>query len=632
MTEEYPYRQDGSRAIRLGERTKTELIEELLLLRKKLAQSNSFGLSFERQPEDAILNRRNKIPILIEDKDKYIENGGETNLLLVGDNFDSLTNLLQTHKKQIGVIYIDPPYNTGNEDFIYNDNYVNEQDSWRHSKWLSFMERRLILAKELLTEDGVIFISIDDTEQASLKLLMDSIFKEENFLGNIIWNKGNNQNDADALQRNHEYILLYAKNKTQYRNVNTIFREKTITSDGENWYELGAITNGSSADLKSRPNLGYTFYYNPATGDLIPKKDYDEKKALHSNNIDEVYQNDEELISKGYVTIRPPKKGRLLGRWTWSLQKAIEERDLLVVIETKNGFSIRKKNIIETELPVIEKGKKASISYPVVMAPKSIMNNVSSEGSRTLNNIFGEKVFDYSKPVSLIEELLSYSTKKDTIVLDFFAGSGTTGQAVLELNKKDGGNRRFILCTNDEAGIGESVTYERIRRVITGNSWADDVERDTYQGTLRYFKVDFVGRDNLSLDSSNNFNELIKIAENCFMETQNTDLITIWEDYSQNKVVSYLRDSWAVQELIEFLSTKTPSYLVVYINDNGADYSSEFNYLSENGWDIKYVSLNDFIFEIISFVDEKNQIIKNEKKIAIDLATEQKQLKEDKDK
>lgn len=236
------------------------------------------------------------------------------NLLIKGNNLLALHSLKKLYANKVKLIYIDPPYNTGNDSFNYNDKF-------NHSSWLCFMKNRLEVAKEFLRDDGVIFVQCDDNEQAYLKVLMDEIFGRDNFVGCMVWLKGNAQNDADTMQRNQEYILCYAKkieSKPLYKikqkvNVKAFKDEKT----GRFYYEgAGLTTGGAGGTLNARPNLGFSIYYNPQTKDFFAKDDYDRELAKISNDENEVYTSDSTFLEGGYEIIRPPKKGVGLGCWT----------------------------------------------------------------------------------------------------------------------------------------------------------------------------------------------------------------------------------------------------------------------------------------------------------------------------
>ena len=437
-----------------------------------ITQRVKTGFVFDEAPEV----NHNAVALIKENEELGINVGLLNKLehkLIIGENYDALKNICATYidkngKGLIDVIYIDPPYNTeatksdGNDykeeveasKFVYRDKFTRDG-------WLNMMNERLKLAKRLLSDTGVIFISIDDSEQAYLKVLCDEIFGEDNFIGNIIWLKGNAQNDADNIQKNNEYILVLAKkNQKNLISIETEREIKVIQENGRFFYEgAGLTTGGAGGTLNQRPNLGYTIYYNPKTKDKIAVADYDIEKAKTSNIETEVYYDDIELLNKGYIKIRPPKKGNKLGRWTWRIDKFNEEKEGIYIKETSSGYSVVKKELVN------EKQTKIITNGPL----KSFVNVSSGSGTKELAQIFNEKVFDNPKPVELISYLIkSIYNNKNAIVLDFFAGSGTTGQAVMELNEKDCGQRKFILVTNNENGIGENITRERLYRVING--------------------------------------------------------------------------------------------------------------------------------------------------------------------
>ena len=279
---------------------------------EKDVNGKKYGLIFEEHREeiDEVLDTHT--PVLTEDKDLFIDNGGQMNFLIEGDNLASLKLLEKTHKGKIDLIYIDLPYNTGNKDFIYDDIFVDSEDSFKHSKWVSFMSERLTIAKKLLSNEGAIFIQIDDNEQAPLKLLCDAVFSADNFMGIIIQNKMNAKNDTVNIQKNHEYILAYRK-KTLYINGSRVKptllqikqKYRPAVKEGNRYYYVGdaITTRGEGGTLNARPNLGYTIYYNPNTDDKIAIADYDVELARTSNSIEEIYSHDESLIEKGYIPI-----------------------------------------------------------------------------------------------------------------------------------------------------------------------------------------------------------------------------------------------------------------------------------------------------------------------------------------
>lgn len=459
---------------------------------EKDVNGKKYGLVFEEHREeiDEVLDTH--IPVLTEEKDLFIDKGGQMNFLIEGDNLASLELLKKTHKGKIDLIYIDPPYNTGNKDFIYDDIFVDSEDSFKHSKWVSFMSERLTIAKKLLSNEGAIFIQIDDNEQAPLKLLCDDVFSADNFMGIIIQNKMNAKNDTVNIQKNHEYILAYRK-KTLYINGSRVkptllqIKEKyrPAVKEGDRYYYVGdaITTRGEGGTLNARPNLGYTIYYNPNTDDKIAIADYDVELARTSNSIEEIYSHDESLIEKGYIPILPPKVRGKLGCWTWALEKFNSETDNIIITGKRSNLSVKKRTFVPAESIIEQNGQLFYISIEQSNS-RSIVDYSTNDGTNVLTDVMGVRAtFSNPKNLDLIEYLVSLKQGKNNIILDFFAGSGTTGHAVMKLNAEDGGNRKFILCTNNENNICRDVTYERIKRVI---------DKEGYAASLKYYKVDYV--------------------------------------------------------------------------------------------------------------------------------------------
>lgn len=556
-------KQDGSRAVKLEELSQEELIAKVNQLSEQLKKKNAFGLVFERQSEDAILNRKTTVPVLVEDKSKFIDNSGQDNMLLIGDNFDSLTNLLQTHRGKIDVIYIDPPYNTGNEDFIYNDNYVSPEDSFRHSKWLSFMENRLLLAKELLSENGVVFVSIDDNEQATLRLLLGLTFGEGN-VEQMVWHKVGDDSGrmkvTKRFRREHEYILVC------YKNISNIEFSK---------YE-------AERNYKNE-------YTNP---DQDPRGAYKQGIISHT-------ENKSKVNGKNYFEVITPS-GRIVKR-QWRVTQ--EEFNKLVednrIYFGKSGDSIPSLKVFIAEMKM--------------ETPMSIISELGTAKSAgiKLREILGEGTFNYPKPVELIKRLIHISTanRKDAVMLDFFAGSGTTGHAVLELNQEDGGNRQFILCTNDEAGIGETVTYERIKRVITGKDWSDGKEHEPHEASLRYYKVEHIKRDDeLTLNLLNALEGVVQIREESHISFHEANGFKVFTNKLENKYVAILNNRRKLEELITHLEELNPSTLTIY--NNGSNYMDEdcIIDLVNKGWTVSFVKYPDELMNDYKFVDDKFSI------------------------
>lgn len=517
-----------NKILQLDGLTNEEKSELLGLLRKQ----KKYGLVWEDKPEDVEERLREELPVLVEDTTKAIiceEADASNHILIEGDNLEALTALAYTHEGKIDVIYIDPPYNTGKNDFVYNDSFIDSEDTFRHSKWLSFMSKRLRIAKRLLSEDGVIFIQVDDNEYANLKLLCDEIWGEKNALGPIIQNKLNAKNDTLNIQKNHEYILCYRNRiKTDKKTLkeipilqNVSYIKKEAYKEQDKYYYLNdtITTRGEGGTLRKRTNLGYSFYVNPDTLDFKAVRDYDPTNIPSFNDESKVYQDNQEIIAEGYsVIIRPPRVRNELGVWTWDIKKVNAEKENLVVINNRNGYIIKKRTFVAKNDIVLRNSKywyeKTSIGNS-----RSILEYSTNDGSNTFNNVFNHTVkFNNPKNLDLIVYLIKLFYRRNITILDFFAGSGTTLHATMQLNAEDDGHRKCILVTNNENNICEEVTYERIKRVINGYTTPKGEEVPGLKGnTLRYYRTSFVGRSR----SMKNMRQLMNLS---------TDMLCIKED------------------------------------------------------------------------------------------------------
>jgi len=438
----------------------------------------SYGLVWEDRPEEVEEHLREAMPVLIEDKGKALTDGGPdapNHVLIEGDNLEALTTLAYTHAGKIDVIYIDPPYNTGNKDFIYNDSFVDSEDSYRHSKWLSFMSKRLRIAKKLLSDHGVIFISIDDNEIAQLKLLCSDVFGYRSFLQQIIIESNPRGSQSSKYFANtHEYLLVFSK----YPQPDITFGLSKDDDDlSEYKYEdakgkyrlLGLRQRGGAWRKEDRPLLHYPIYINPRTR--------------------RVSLTESEEFS---IKVIPQRPSGELGRWTWSTQKLNKQISEVVGIIVNEGtenekWDIARKNYLTTEDGEVKLSKVKSL-----WIEKEI--NYQNGGTE-LKEILGDGKFDYPKPLFLLLKIIACSTKRHSTILDFFAGSGTTLHAVMQLNAEDGGHRQCILVTNNENGICEDVTYERNKRVIEGYTKPKgDLVEGLHANNLRYYSTGFVPR------------------------------------------------------------------------------------------------------------------------------------------
>jgi adenine-specific DNA-methyltransferase len=393
----------------------------------------------------------------------------DDNLIIHGDNLEALKALLPRYTGKIKCIYIDPPYNTGNESWAYNDNLrapfikewlgktVGADDLERHDKWLCMMMPRLILLRELLAEDGVIFVSIDDNEQHRLRSLMDEVFSEENYLNTFCWvnNLKGRQIAGAGAAKTYEGVLVYAKN-TEEIGLFEVSVEKAKALMPSTYkgfdYEIETDDNGafvvknelyntnSAFNEETRPSLVFDIHYNFETGEV--------KFSETSKDVEFI----------GFTKISPKQNNDGVHRyhaWRWSKDKISKDIADLKFVKTETGAKVFTK--------VREHGTTSL---------KDLITDIStSKGSGELETIFKDKTFDYPKPLNLIKILIN-QFETDCIVLDSFAGSGTTAQAVLELNSEDGGNRKFILVEVED--YADKITAERVRRVIKGVPTATD--------------------------------------------------------------------------------------------------------------------------------------------------------------
>ena len=454
---------------------------------EKELTSKKYGLVWEEHEEEVDVKMQTHIPVFTEDESREIVENPDSkdyNFLLEGDNLHSLKLLEKTNKGAVDCIIIDPPYNTGNKDFIYDDSFVIKEDGYHHSKWLSFMKGRLEIAKKLLSENGVIFINIDDIEHAQLKLLCDEVFGETNFISSIPWhNRTSMQNDTD-ISINHEYILVYAKYK---RPDNRRLKD----SNKDKWAMLKGFTFMPKETDKSK-------FSNPDNDPRgLWKADPFDAPNIRPNL---TYPITNPNTGEQHL----PPRGR---HWRISPEKFASALADNRIIFGKNGKGRPQMKVFYSE-----------VSYKGAVPDSWFDSQVfgtSTQGKKELLNILSDstQIFSTPKPTNLYLELLKMSSFKNATILDFFAGSGTTGQAVMELNQQDGGNRRFILCTNNENGICENVTYQRLKTVITGKRADGSTYSEGISANLKYYKTDFVAKnsENLSEELLVHIREMIQL-------------------------------------------------------------------------------------------------------------------------
>jgi len=526
--------------------SKEELVREVEKLEKKLKKK--YGVVWEDKIEEVATLYKDKLPVLEEDNEKAINtnNVEPVNILIEGDNYHALSVLNYTHKGKIDVIYIDPPYNTGNKSWKYNNDYIEKEDVWRHSKWLSFMSKRLRLSKNLLKQNGVIIVTIDDYEIGPLRLLMDEIFGENNRLGLVtIMHNPRGRSDDKFFATSHEYALFYGKNskytKTGKLPLTDIQAEQFPYKDEISQYRLLPLKRtGSNSTPKERPNLYYPIYYKEDTNEISFVK------------------------KKGFIEILPLDSEGKKRVWRWG-QKSFLERFGSEIVIKKNGDG---KYTIFTK-DRIKEGRKPKTVW---VDPKY---DASSHGTILLQKILGKtRVFDYPKSLYALLDTLEITAKdkKDAIILDFFAGSGTTGHAVLEFNKRYGGNRKFILCTNNENNngkggkIAEDICYPRIKYVINALTKETKGKNNFSVGSLKYFKTSFVDAKSTDRNKKrlvDKSTEMLCLKEDCFGGVKKGKNFRIFKN-SQNKYLGIIYDDEGI-EVFKKEAKKMRKKFVVYV-------------------------------------------------------------------
>lgn len=508
--------------------SKEELVKEIIKIK-----STTYGLVWHRDlPEekiDILVNPDARtpsemfpnemagkpFPILKEVKKKAIESDKSklVNILIEGDNYHSLAVLNFTHQESIDLIYIDPPYNTGHNDFIYNDKFVDSEDPFRHSKWLSFMEKRLKLSRFLLKQDGVIFISIDDNELAPLKMLCDEVFGENNFISMLsVENNPKGRKNSDFISVSNDYCLIYAKDKNKSYFIENIPKQFSDLAIDEN----GVYVHNSGKRVLVGENK-----FNPIVDDFNSAKHYSIYYNKNVNKIEikiekNINEIDGKLLSEGYKRYYSYLNNKFVLN-TYTKSKIIElfENGAL---EFKNESIYEKNFSIKIRLKSLIINKKYEAIVNNEKKEYEIDVKTTSAGAE-LKEVFGTDKVPFSNPknTGLIKLLITLFESKSITVLDFFAGSGTTGHAVLKQNTEDGGNRRFILCTNNENNICTDVCYPRVCKVMSGYKTGNGKKIEGTGGNLKYYTTDFVEAE----PTDKNRRKLVK---------ESTDMLCILEN------------------------------------------------------------------------------------------------------
>lgn len=516
---------------------------------KLLRSQKKYGLVWEDKPEDAEQRMVNEQPVLVEVPERAIlsdDAEAPNHILIEGDNLEALTALSYTHAGKIDVIYIDPPYNTGNKDFSYNDTFIDRENGYRHSMWLSFMDKRLEISKNLLSSRGTIFISIDDNELSQLKLLCDEIFGERNFIACPVRRRRKSQaNLSKNISTIHEYVLIYRKN------IEHELNKVEANLDLDSFKNPDNDPRGPYTTMPCTNRGGTKYSVVTPTGNVI-----EDEWRFKKQTYDQLFEDNRIVFPRG-------GKGK--------------PRYKLFLSEKQRGGVI----------------------------PNSWWDELESnqEGAALLKQILGEDAFSNPKPVGLITFIEKLSTLKDSTILDFFAGSGTTLHATMQLNAEDGGHRRCILATNNENGICENVTYERNRRVIQGyiTPKGEKVPGLT-RNNLRYYKTKFVPRDKSPKNLRNLMalsTDMLCIHNDTYIEKPfvdkniNNKIARYFESNDGSKRMLVIYRAEAIQALVELMKqefkngeSKENGKLMVYVfSPNGYAYDDEFEDVAD------YVSL-----------------------------------------
>jgi adenine-specific DNA-methyltransferase len=531
---------------------------ELIDLVKKLKEKKNYGLVWE---DETTLENLEKVgvryvPTLNEVLEKRITTDTRLpkNYLIEGDNYFALKVLQYTHAGGIDLIYIDPPYNTGARDWKYNNDYVDAEDTYRHSKWLSFMKNRLSLCRELLSEDGFIACSIDHNELFTLGLLMDTIFGENNRIGIVsVVHKPEGRNQEKFFGTSNEFLIVYAKDKSK-ANFNKVvideeLKERFDLNDEKGKYRLKnfiRMTDGKYSLRSSKPHFFYPIYLSAdlSSFSLEKKEGYSVATPTTDKGVERTWKTTVETFIK---------------LWNEGEIVPVQESHGIVLYE-----KLRENQVIKTHWI-----KKEYHAYHF--------------GTKTLEEILGSKKFNFPKSVHLIADIIKIMTKNDSIILDFFVGSGTTGHSVLQVNREDGGNRKFIGITNNEGQICEEVTFPRLKKVIEGYENNSGVKIDGLGGNLHYFKTNLIEKssnaDEMKMRLSENCVDLLCFKEGVFNQVIKKDSYSIFQDDKKILAIYHSFDNVDLvgmrDDLASFKLHKIKAYIFTFDNSGLDPYEFE---------------------------------------------------------
>ncbi len=559
--------------------------EQLLHLLEKHDRTKKLGLVWERDEieADAAIDANFIACEIVEDQSE--RPAPWDNLVIEGDNFDALRWLRMTHAGRVKCIYIDPPYNTGNKDWVYNDHYIDKEDRYRQSTWLEFLFRRMTLARDLLAEDGVILVSINDDQRARLELMLDEALPGMR-LGSMTWRTrvGSNADLGFFLSQDHEHILIYGNSEFRFAgNKKTFAQYSNPDNDPRGDWTKSDLTLGFShierpnlyyplvdpiAEIHYPPNPDRVWVYPSKSRSTTSRTQFMEERleelqvAFPLEQRIEIWSSMEELLN-AIDSEDVPKSGRtpLLRRGLPNLEYWVGKKVGFGTPRLKR-FKANLKNKTQPLSSWITPNNEA---HTVSDDTNVIVSGTNDEAAKIIKSVFGSKAFNYAKPVSLIRELIRQSTDHSDIVLDFFAGSATTAQAAMELNAEDGGNRKFIMVSSTEAtesdpdkNLCRDITAERIRLL---NASEDKKYADLSAG-FAYLRTKEILFEDLDYDLAPKDAWTALEAMHRLPLTQ-YDTTQPWNVHEAEGVILVLIDRFE-PELLEWLQARSRQNVFVY--------------------------------------------------------------------
>jgi len=531
--------------------SKEQLIKELQILKEQ----RKYGLVWEDKPEEVVEMCKTQAPILksVPKMNVAGRKGEQRNIMIEGDNYHALQVLNYTHKGKIDVIYIDPPYNTGAKDWKYNNDYVEKEDAFRHSKWISMLYKRMLLAKSLLKSDGVMIVTIDDHELFSLLGIIEDL--DATTLGRVTVSiKPEGRQQSRYVMESHEYIIFMSWGVPKIRGLNINFGSDFTEEDEISKFKWEGFMRRDAGREDRSSNTWYPIYVDQQ-GNVSLKEKPNTIKVLPIN-------------TKGIERV-----------WLWSEERAQKDISELKAVIRNNRATVYYKRREQ------ERVKPTSIWF-------GSKYNANAYGTRLLSRILPENNFDYPKSLYSVLDAIDLFLPKDGLVLDFFAGSGTAGHAVMELNKEDSGSRRFILCTNNEnnngnghGGIAESVCQPRIKKVMKGYKKNGNGERvEGLGGSLEYFKTEFIDVENVSdvpdkkrLRFTHEAGHVVALKENAFTELEKNNWYQIFTDGLDKYVGLYFRENIEkLEDLEQKILNRGEVKLYIFSHGGSDDWKNDY--------------------------------------------------------